>query len=135
MAKKYYPGGFRLTLKKARELAVREFGTAKGLKQDEMFRSEGFFVMELGNLAIRIRPDMGGSGCIELSISMPSGNGRCFQLHDRETLERNYEEEEIQKRIERREVVEDWVSRLGPERCHRDIDAFWNGGVKSWQGK
>ncbi len=30
---KVYPGGFRLTLAAARNLAVQEFGTAKGLKQ------------------------------------------------------------------------------------------------------
>lgn len=32
--KKPYPGGFRLTLKTARALAVQEFGTAKGLEPD-----------------------------------------------------------------------------------------------------
>lgn len=34
MPKKSYPGGFRLTLKTARALAVQEFGTAKGLEPD-----------------------------------------------------------------------------------------------------
>lgn len=34
MAKKSYPGGFRLTLATARRLAVQEFGTAKGLEPD-----------------------------------------------------------------------------------------------------
>ena len=34
MPKKSYPGGFRLTLATARKLAVREFGTAKGLEPD-----------------------------------------------------------------------------------------------------
>ncbi len=35
MANKTYPGGFRLTLKKAQELAIQEFGTSKGLSQDD----------------------------------------------------------------------------------------------------
>ena len=34
MAKKLYPGGFRLTLATARRLAVQEFGTEKGLEPD-----------------------------------------------------------------------------------------------------
>ena len=34
MAKKEYPGGFRLTLATARRLAVQEFGTAKGWVRD-----------------------------------------------------------------------------------------------------
>lgn len=124
--KRYYPGGFRLTLKTARALAVQEFGTMKGLKQEDGPNAEGFFVMELGNLEIKIHPDMSGSGCIELSVSMRGGNGFIFQLHNRDTLERNYKEEEIQKKKERREALEEWVSSVGPEPCHRAIDDFWN---------
>ncbi len=127
MAKKLYPGGFRLTLATAKKLAVQEFGTAKGLKHNDWYRSEGFFIMELGNLKIEIHPDMSGSGLIEIAVTMYSGNGRIFQLHNRETLERNYQEEEIQKKKERREVLEDWVSVAGPEPCHKAIDDFWNG--------
>lgn len=33
MPKKSCPGGFRLTLKAAKMLAIQEFGTCKGLKQ------------------------------------------------------------------------------------------------------
>ncbi len=127
-SKKTYPGGFRLTLKKAHTLAVQEFGTAKGLKQSDWINSEGFYVMELGSLEIEIHPDMSGSGCIEISISMRDGNGHIFPLHDRETLERHYKEEEIYKRRERREAFEDWVSGSGPEPCHKAIDDFWNKG-------
>jgi len=52
MAKKSYPGGFRLTLKTARALAVQEFGTCKGLKADTSTNLEGFFGMEMGNLVV-----------------------------------------------------------------------------------
>lgn len=33
--KKQYPGGVKLTLKKARAVAIQEFGTAKGLEKEE----------------------------------------------------------------------------------------------------
>ena len=105
--KKTYPGGFRLTLATARRLAVQEFGTAKGLKQSDWANSEGFYVMVLGNLEIEIHPDMSCSGCIQIDISMRSGNGHIFQLHDRETLERHYKEEDVHKRRECREAFED----------------------------
>ena len=124
--KKTYPGGFRLTLATARRLAVQEFETAKGLKQSDWANSEGFYVMVLGNLEIEIHPDMSCSGCIQIDISMRSGNGHIFQLHDRDTLERHYEEEDVHKRRERREAFEEWVSGGGPEPCHKAIDDFWN---------
>ena len=85
--KKEYPGGFRLTMATARKLAVQEFGTAKGLKQGSWYNSEGFYEMTMGNLEIEIHPDMSCSGCIQIDISMRSGNGHIFQLHDRETLD------------------------------------------------
>jgi len=127
MAKKYYPGGFRLTMKTARALAVQEFGTCKGLKQNDRHHSEGFYIMTLGNLEIEIHPDMSCSGCIQIDVSMFNGNGHIFQLHDRDTLERYYKEEDVQRRKERREAFEDWVSGGGPEPCHKAIDDFWNG--------
>lgn len=127
MAKKLYPGGFRLTLKTARALAVQEFGTCKGLKQASWHNSECFYEMTLGNLEIEIHPDMSCSGCIQIDISMRNGNGHIFQLHDRDTLERHYKEEDVHKRKERREAFEDWVSAGGTEPCHKAIDDFWNG--------
>lgn len=48
MPKKSYPGGFRLTLKTARALAVQEFGTAKGLEPDRGTDLEGYFRMQMG---------------------------------------------------------------------------------------
>ena len=127
MPKKLYPGGFRLTLATAKKLAVQEFGTCKGLKRSEWANSEGFYVMKLGNLEIELHPDMSCSGCIQIDISMWSGNGHIFQLHDRETLERHYKEEDVKRQKERREALESWVSDAGPEPCHKAIDDFWNG--------
>jgi len=127
MAKKYYPGGFRLTLKTARALAVQEFGTCKGMKQSDWHDSEGFYMIDMGNLEITIQPDMSGSGCIQIDISMNGAPGHIYQLHDRDTLQRNYKEEDVQRRKERREAFEEWVSGGGPEPCHKAIDDFWNG--------
>ncbi len=105
MANKTYPGGFRLTLEKAKELAVQEFGTSRGLSQEDGLAA-GVFQMKLGALTIQICPDIGGSGCIRLTVSMRDGNGYIFQLHDRETLERCYAEENKYRRLERREAFE-----------------------------
>ena len=55
MPKKSYPGGFRLTLKTARALAVQEFGTAKGLEPDRGTDLEGYFRMQMGNLCVSIQ--------------------------------------------------------------------------------
>ena len=68
MAKKLYSGGFRLTLKTARALAVQEFGTAKGLEPDRGTDLEGYFRMQMGNLCVSIQPDIGMSGCIVVSV-------------------------------------------------------------------
>jgi len=110
-----------------KRLAVQEFGTAKGLKKPEWQLSEGLYEMALGNLKIEIHPDMSCSGCIQIDVSMFNGNGHIFQLHDRETLERRYKEEDVMRRKERREAFEERVSGGGPEPCHKAIDDFWNG--------
>lgn len=126
MPKKNYPGGFRLTLATARRLAVQEFGTVKGLKQGSWHNSEGFYEMTMGNMEIEIHPDMSGSGCIQIDIAMNGTTGHIYQLHDRDTLRRNYKEEDVQRRKEKREAFEEWVSMDGPEPCHKEIDDFWN---------
>ena len=128
MAKKEYPGGFRLTLATARQLAVQEFGTAKGLKQGEWYNSEGFYEMILGNLEVEIHPDMSGSGCIQITVSMHGAPGHICQLHDRDTLHRNYKEEDVQRRKEHREAFEEWVSADGPDACHKLVDETWEKG-------
>lgn len=122
MAKKTYPGGFRLTLATARRLAVQEFGTCKGLKQGEWHNSEGFYGMTLGHLEIEIHPDMSCSGCIEIDISMKGTPGHIYQLHDRDTLRRNYKEDEVLQRKVKREAFEEWVGMSGAEACYKLID-------------
>lgn len=46
--------GMMLTLEKARMLAVQEFGTDRGLS--EGWRMQGGYIMQFGNLLIRIHP-------------------------------------------------------------------------------
>lgn len=128
MAKKLYPGGFRLTMKTARALAVQEFGTAKGLDVDRVTCLDGYFRMELGNLHVSIHPDMGMSGCIELVVGMSTANHRCVGYFNRETLEPDFDVMEKYGRKEKREALEQWVYGGGPEPCHKLIDEIWNKG-------
>ena len=97
----------RLTLKKAKQLAMQEFGTDKGLKPESGYPA-GFFAMEIGNLEIRIRPYFCGPGreLIEIVVRMKGGIGAIRQLHDPETLEENFEAEEQHREEERREMLE-----------------------------
>lgn len=117
-----YPGGIKLTKKKARDLAIQEFGTASGLAADP-YAMPGYFVMQLGNLHIQIKPDICGSGCIVLRASMVGGTGTCIQYHDADTLRENFDVEERHSQEEQRNRVED----LGPEAAHAAVDRIWNG--------
>ena len=72
-------GGVKLTLKKARELALQEFGTAKGIQQEENTLPD-YYIMRLGNMRVRIAPDTyGGTGCILIEVRL-SGYGRAFAV-------------------------------------------------------
>lgn len=96
----------RLTLKKARELALQEFGTAKGMKKEPGYMMH--FEMNIGNLEIRIRPYYCGPGrdnLIEIVVRMKGGIGESRQLHDLETLKQDFEAEERYREEERREMI------------------------------
>lgn len=104
-AKKDYPGGFRLTIKKAQGLALQEFGTAKGLKPEGGVVNE--YRMEIRNLNIRIHTENRMPGRIILEVRMRAGYGSCFQIHDAETLEEDFEAEERYREEERRELIKE----------------------------
>lgn len=125
MARKIrYPGGVKpLTLKKARELALQEFGTAKGLEKDD-HAPAGYFCMSLGTLRISIRNDTGSSERIKIEVQM-YGYGHCIQLHDPETLKQDFDAEERYKQELKRETFKEWVDFNGPEFCHAEIDRVW----------
>lgn len=97
----------RLTLKKAKQLAMQEFGTAKGMKPESGL-PVGFFAMEIGNLAIQVRPYYYGLGreLIEIVVRMKGGIGAIRQLHDPETLKQDFEAEERYREEARREMLE-----------------------------
>ncbi len=130
MPKKYYPGGFRLTKKTAAALAVRELGTARGLER-EPGMPEGYFCMTFGNLRARIHPDAtdsshrSSSGLIELEVDLNGGPARIVQFFWPDTLEQNFREEDAYRRAHSREALEDWIERVGPDKCHAEIDRLW----------
>ena len=118
-------GGVKLTLKKARELALQEFGTAKGLQREEDALPD-YYIMQFGNMRVRIAPDTnGGTGCILIEVSL-NGCGRAFQLHDPETLQQDFEAEENRLRKDRREALQDWIDTNGPDVCHAEVEKIWN---------
>lgn len=115
----------RLTLKKARELVIQEFGTAKGLEA-EPNAPKGYFKMYIGKLCVRVRNDYPReSGCIVLTGSMAGGCGYFEQFHNPVTLEESFEAEDRARRRSEHEALKDWVGASGPEVCHAAIERAW----------
>lgn len=116
--------GPRLTLKTARELALKVTGTAKGLEKDKTTELD-IYKMQIGELFVNIRYDWYGSGRIAVSVDNHFGSG-INMLFNPETLEEDYEAEDRQKERERREALEQWVGSSGPDTCKAVIDRIWN---------
>ena len=116
----------RLTLKTARELALKVTGTAKGLATDKTLAID-LYEMQLGELSVKIRYDWYGSGCISVSVDNNSGRA-LYMLFNPETLEQDFKEEEIHKARQKRENLKEWVESRGPDACKADIDRIWNQG-------
>lgn len=121
---KGYKAGPRLTLKTARELALKVTGTAKGLVKDKTLAID-LYEMQLGELSVKIRYDWYGSGRISVSVDNHFGSG-IYMLFNPETLEEDYEAEDRQKAREQREALEQWVGGSGPDTCKAVIDRIWN---------
>lgn len=117
-----YPGGFRLTMKTAKELARQEFGTAAGLMRDTDTDLEGYFKMILGHLVVTIRPDIRMSGCIEVRAGMHTANHSCVGYFDPATLEPRYDVMERYEQEENQDRLEQLVFGAGPEQCHKLIE-------------
>ena len=119
-----YPGGFKLTLKSARAVAMQEFGTARGLQKDDC-GMPGYYTMQLGGLCVKIHPDTyGETGCIVVSAEMAHGTGQSLKLLDPETLQENFDALERYIRLSKKSQMEDWVNLNGPEFCHKQIDSL-----------
>lgn len=107
--KRHHPEITRLTLKKAKQLAKQEFGTAKGLKH-ESGDPIGLYSMDIGNLEIRIHPHHCGPAReerFEIRVGMKGAYRSSWQLHDPETLQQDFEAEERYRQIERRALMEE----------------------------
>ena len=115
-----------MTLKTARELALKVTGTAKGLAKDKTLAID-LYEMRLGELFVKIRYDWYGSGCISVSVDNNSGRA-LYMLFDPETLEQDFKEEEIHRARQKRENLKEWVESRGPDACKADIDRIWNQG-------
>lgn len=121
-----------MTKKRAAALAVQEFGTARGLEA-EPGMPEGYYHMMIGNLEVRIHPDASNSsfrsscyGLIQLVVRLNGSSAGIEQFFDKDTLEQNFQEEEIDRRAKRHEMLTDWVDTNGPEVCHKKVDEIWN---------
>lgn len=126
--KKEYPGGVKLTLKKARAVAVQEFGTAKGLEKEET-AMPGYFTMKIGNLYVRIHPDTyDGTGCIVVSSELAFATGQTRKFLDPETMQDNYDALERYVRRDSREFLKEWVNTNGPEYCCDQVKRIWERG-------
>lgn len=123
---KGYKARPRLTLKTARELALKVTGTAKGLAKEKGTDLD-IYEMQLGELSVKIRYDWYGSGCISVSVDNNSGRA-LYMLFDPETLEQDFKEEEIHRARQKRENLKEWVESRGPDACKADIDRIWNQG-------
>lgn len=113
----------RLTLKTARELALKVLGTAKGLAKDPEYTID-VYKMRLGCLFVEIRYDWFGSERISVSVDNHFGHA-VFMLFDPATLKEDHEAEDRQKERDKREQFADWVGTNGPDVCKALIDKEW----------
>ena len=113
----------KLTMKLARELARRVFGTAGGLKKSGSF--DGRYEMRFGDLGIEIMTSLAEVGLIEVSVRMDVCGSRSY-YYDPDTLERDYSADRRDFYREKREYLENWVDECGAERCKAEIDRVAN---------
>lgn len=112
----------RLTMKTARELAKRELGTAKTITAEPGVLNS--YRMTIGNLVVRIH--LAQSGHIVMTASWASGMQKTVQLFDLETLEKDFEAEEIRYTGEQRARFEEWVEGYGVDSCCQKVKEAWH---------
>ena len=114
----------KLSMQKAKELAVKVCGTSKGLTKDADAPFD-IYEMEIGLLHMTIRfPDWREENRIGVSVYTWSGP-RISLLFDPETLEEDDEAEDRQRQQDKREQFEEWVGCYGPDLCKQKIDQTW----------
>lgn len=109
----------KITAKMARELAKKQFGTAKGLTKSDAFPER--YEMRLGQLVIEIGTSIYESGLIAVEVRMDVTAGPMYYF-DPDTLERDYYAEERENYRNKREYLTRWVDERGAERCKTEID-------------
>ena len=113
-----------VTAKLARDLSMRQLGTARGLKKSEAFPDR--HELRMGSLIIEIRPSYSEPGLVELNVRMNCQVGDTFFFHP-DTLEPDFDADEREKLRQKRSFLEEWVSTFeDPERCKAEIDRIWN---------
>ena len=111
--------GTMLTLEKARMLAVQEFGTDRGLS--EGWRMQGGYIMQFGNLLIRIHPATQRDIPVikvEVCFKIASpGCGFTVKIFNPETFEEDLDAEREYRQMDWEESLENWVNGYGAEIC------------------
>lgn len=123
--------GTMLTLEKARMLAVQEFGTARGLS--EGWRMQGGYIMQFGNLLIRIHPVTQRDIPVikvEVCFKITSpGCGFTVKIFNPETFEEDLDAEREYRQMDWEESLENWVNGYSAEICHQKINDIVKGHV------
>ena len=123
--------GTMLTLEKARMLAVQEFGTDRGLSED--WRMQGGYIMQFGNLLIRIHPAIQRDIPVikvEVCFKITSpGCGFIVKIFNPETFEEDLDAEREYRQMDWEESLENWVNGYGAEICHQKINNIVKGHV------
>ena len=109
----------KLTMKLARELAVKLFGTAKGLKKSGDV--PGKYEMRLGQFLFEIALSRREYGLLEVRAFL-EGQFEFTHFYDPDTLERNYSSDVRSLYETKREYLTRWVDERGAERCKAEID-------------
>ena len=123
--------GTMLTLEKARMLAVQEFGTDRGLS--EGWRMQGGYIMQSGNLLIRIHPVTQRDIPVikvEVCFKITSpGCGFTVKIFNPETFEEDLDAEREYRQMDWEESLENWVNGYSAEICHQKINDIVKGHV------
>ena len=123
--------GTMLTLEKARMLAVQEFGTDRGLS--EGWRMQGGYIMQFGNLLIRIHPAIQRDIPVikvEVCFKIASpGCGFIVKIFNPETFEEDLDAEREYRQMDWEESLENWVNGYSAEICHQKINDIVKGHV------
>lgn len=109
----------KLSMKTARELALKVLGTTKGLAKNEEMTN--LFEMHMGKIFVQIQNDWYGSGCVSVSVDNHFGNS-IFMLFNAETLEEDYEAEDRQRDKWHKEEFENAVYEIGLDGCRKIIE-------------